>query len=79
MKTSKFGDAQIAFVFLQQANEGFWVAEICRKAGTAKATFYNWRKKYAGLMPSKMKRLKRLFADLSLDKVMLQEVDKRKP
>ena len=50
--------------------------------------FYNWRKKYAGLMPSEMKRLKqleeengklkRLVADLSLDKVMLQDVIKRK-
>ena len=50
--------------------------------------FYNWRKKYAGLMPSEMKRLrqleeenaklKRLVADLSLDKAMLQDVVSRK-
>ena len=87
MKRSKFTDAQIAFI-LQQANEGTSVAEVCRKASIAEATFYSWRKKYAGLMPSEMKRLKqleeengklkRLVADLSLDKVMLQDVIKRK-
>lgn len=87
MKKSKFTDAQIAFV-LKQAEDGTSVAEVCRKAGIAEATFYNWRKKYGGLMPSEMKRLKmldeesarlkRLVADLSLDKAMLQDVIKRK-
>lgn len=86
MKRSKFTDAQIAFV-LKRSEEGTSVAEVCRKAGIAEATFYNWRKKYAGLMPSEMKRLKqleeenaelkRLVADLSLDKVMLQAVINR--
>ena len=57
MKTSKFSEAQIAFV-LKQADEGTAVAEVCRKAGVSQATFYNWRKKYAGLMPSEMKRLR---------------------
>ena len=59
MKASKFSEAQIAFV-LKQADEGNTVAEVCRKAGIGVATFYNWRKKYAGLMPSEMKRLKQL-------------------
>lgn len=87
MKRSKFTEAQIAFV-LKQAEDGTSVAEVCRKAGIAEATFYNWRKKYGGLMPSEMKRLKmldeensqlkRLVADLSLDKAMLQDVIKRK-
>lgn len=87
MKRTKFTDAQIAFV-LRQAEEGTPVAEVCRKAGIAEATFYNWRKKYGNLMPSEMKRLKqldeenarlkRLVADLSLDKAMLQDVIKRK-
>ena len=54
----------------------------------SEATFYTWRKKYAGLMPSEMLRLrqleeenaklKRLVADLSLDKAMLQDVVSRK-
>ena len=86
MKRSKFTEAQIAFV-LKQAEDGTPVGEVCRKAGISEATFYNWRKKYAGLMPSEMKRLKlleeentklkQLVADLSLDKAMLQDVIKR--
>ena len=83
MKSSKFTEAQIAFV-LKQAEDGTPIAEVCRKAGISDATFYNWRKRYAGLMPSEMRRLrqleeentklKRLVADLSLDKAMLQDV-----
>ena len=56
MKASKFTEAQIAFV-LRQAEEATSIAEVCRKAGISDATFYNWRKKYADLMPSEMKRL----------------------
>lgn len=80
MKTSKFSEAQIAFV-LKRAEGDLSVAEVCRKAGIGVATFYNWWKKYAGLMPSEMKRLrqledennrlKKIVADLSLDKAML--------
>ena len=87
MKRSKFSEAQIAFV-LKQADDGTPVGEVCRKARISEATYYNWRKKYAGLMPSEMKRLrqleeenaklKRLVADLSLDKAMLQDVVSRK-
>jgi len=87
MKKSKFTDAQIAYI-LRQAEEGTTIAEVCRKAGIAEATFYNWRKRYGSLMPSEMKRLKqldeenarlkKLVADLSLDKAMLQDVLKRK-
>jgi putative transposase len=51
MKASRFSEAQIAFV-LKQAEDGTSVGEVCRKAGISEATFYNWRKKYAGLMPS---------------------------
>jgi putative transposase len=50
MKASKFSEAQIAFV-LKQAEDGAAVAEVCRKAGISEATFYNWRKKYAGSCP----------------------------
>ncbi len=87
MKASKFSEAQIAFV-LKQAQEGAPVAEVCRKAGISDATFYNWRKKYGGLMPSEMKRLrqledeniklKRIVADLSLDRAMLQDALSKK-
>ena len=87
MKASRFSEAQIGFV-LRQAEDGTSVGEVCRKAGISEATFYNWRKKYAGLMPSEMRRLKqleeensklkRLVADLSLDKAMLQDVLSKK-
>ena len=87
MKRSKFTEAQIAFI-LRQADEGTAIGEVCRKAGISEATFYNWRKKYAGLASSEMKRLrqleeengnlKKIVADLSLDKAMLQDVIRRK-
>lgn len=59
MKAFRFSKAQIAFV-LRQANEGTSAAELCRKAGVSQAKFYNGRKKYAGLLPSEMKRLRQL-------------------
>jgi Transposase len=55
MKRSKFTEAQIAFI-LRQAEEGTAVGEVCRKAGISEATYYNWRKKYAGLMPNPRRR-----------------------
>ena len=87
MRASKFTDAQKAFN-LKHDEAGIPVAEICRKAGISQATFFNWKKRYGGLMPSEMRRLKeledenarlkRIVADLSLDKEMLQDVLKRK-
>ncbi len=87
MKKSKFTEAQIAFV-LKQADEGTAVAEVCRKAGISEATFYNWRKRYGGMMPSEVRKLrqieeenaklKRLVADLSLDKAMLRDVPSKR-
>jgi putative transposase len=81
MKRSRFSDQQIAFV-LRQADEGTAIAEVCRKVGISEATYYNWRKKFGGLMPSEMRRLKqleeengklkRIVAALALDKEMLQ-------
>lgn len=57
MKASKFSDAQKAFV-VKQGDDGVPVAEICRKAGISQATYFNWKKKYSGLMPSEMKMLR---------------------
>ena len=51
MKRSKFTEQQIAFI-LRQAEEGTSVEEVCRKAGISVQTYYRWRKKYGGLMPS---------------------------
>lgn len=83
MKKSRFTEEQIAFA-LKQAELGTPVEEVCRKKGISNATFYNWRKKYGGLGPSELRRLKqleeenaklkRLVADLALDKAMLQDV-----
>ena len=80
MKASKFTDAQKAFI-IKQGEEGAPVAEICRKAGISQATYFNWKKKYAGLLPTEMKRLKQLedensrlkktVADLTLDREMV--------
>jgi len=87
MKKSRFSEQQIAFI-LKQADDGTSVEEVCRKAGISQQTYYRWRKKYAGLMPSEVRRLKqleeenarlkRMVADLSLDKGMLQDVIRRK-
>jgi putative transposase len=87
MKRSKFTEQQIAFA-LQQAEAGASVEEVCRKMGVSQATFYRWKKFYGGLMPSEVRRLKqlqeenarlrRLVADLSLDKEMLTEVIRKK-
>lgn len=87
MKKSKFTPEQIAFA-LKQSELGTSVDEVCRKMGTSGQTFYNWKKKFGGLGPSELKRLrqleeenrklKQLVADLSLDKVMLQNVLSKK-
>lgn len=87
MKASKFSDAQKAFI-LKQGDERVPVAEICRKAGISQATYFNWRKKYGGLLPDEMRRLKaledensrlkKIVANLTLDREMLQDVIRRK-
>ena len=87
MKASKFTDAQKAFV-LKQGSDGMPVAEICARRGSARRRYFNWKKKYDGLLPDEMRRLKQLedengklrkvVADLSLDKAMLQDALRRK-
>lgn len=87
MKRSKYTEEQIAFA-LKQAEVGTTVAEVCRKMGISEATFYNWKKTYGGLGVSELRRLKqleeenarlkRMVADLSLDKQMRQEVVQKK-
>jgi putative transposase len=87
MKASRFSEAQKAFI-LKQGADGMPVADICRKAGISQATYFNWKKRYDGLLPTEMRRLKQLedennklrkvVADLSLDKEMLQDALRRK-
>ncbi len=74
----------IAFA-LQEADQG---GEVTRKMGISEQTFYRWKKKFGGLMPSEVRklrqleeenaRLRRIVADLSLDQEMLQEVIRKK-
>ncbi len=87
MKKTRYTEEQIAFA-LKQAETGTRVGKVCRKMGISEATFYNWKKKFAGLGVTELRRLrqledenqrlKKLVADLSLDKEMLQEVLKQK-
>jgi putative transposase len=87
MKRKRFSEEQIAFA-LRQAEGGTPVSEIIRKMGITEVTFYRWKKKYAGLGVSELRRLKqveeenlrlkRLVADLTLDKQMLQDVLSKK-
>ena len=87
MKKSRYTDEQITFA-LRQAETGTPVTEVIRKMGIAEQTFYNWKRRYGGLGPSEVRRLKQLeeenrrlkqmVADLSLDKHMLQDVLSRK-
>ena len=82
MKKQHFTEAQIVFA-LRQAESGTPVAEITRKMEISEATFYRWKKKYAGMgvaelrrlkqLEDENRRLKRLVADLTLDKQMLQD------
>lgn len=87
MKRSKFTEEQIAFA-LKQNELGVPINEICRRLGISEQTFYRWKSKYGGMLPSDVKRLKQLeeenrklkqmIAELSLDKAMLQEVLSKK-
>ena len=87
MKRRKFNPEQIT-AFLQQAELGVPVKDICRKHGFTEQTYYRWKKQYAGMGTAEVRelqeirkenaRLKKIVADLVLDKKMLQEVLKKK-
>ncbi len=87
MKKKRFSVEQITAV-LQQVSGGMPVGDVCRQVGVSEQTFYRWKKEYAGMLPSEARelkqlrdenlKLKRLVADLSLDKVMLQDVVQKK-
>ena len=87
MRRSRFTEEQTAYA-LRQAEQGAPVRELCRELGVSEATFYAWKKRFAGMgvaevrkvkqLEDEVRRLKQLVADLSLDKQMLQEVLKGK-
>ena len=87
MKKSRFTEEQITYA-LRQGEAGTPVADVCRQMGISEATFYVWKKKYGNLGVTELRqmrqlqdenaRLKRLVADLTLDRHILQEVLKKK-
>ncbi len=87
MKRSRFSEAQITYA-LRQAESGTPVADVCWQLGVSETTFYVWKKKYAGLGIAELRelrqlreengKLKRLVADLTLDKHILSEVVRKK-
>ena len=87
MKKSKFTESQILET-LQEAESVVPVAEVCRKRGISVATFYQWKRKYAGMTVSELKRvkeleaenarLKRMYADLALENAAIKDVLSRK-
>lgn len=87
MKQSKFTESQIIYAILQ-VDSGTKVTDVCRQMGISQATFYNWKKKYGDMSSTELKkmkmledenrRLKKLVADLSLDKQILQDIIKKK-
>ena len=87
MKRSKYSEEQVAYA-LRQAESGTPVGDVCRQLGISEATFYVWKKKFGHLGVGEVRRvrlleeenarLKRVVADLTLDKHMLAEALRRK-
>jgi putative transposase len=83
---SRFSDEQIIGI-LKEHEAGVTVKELCRKYGMSDATYYKWKARYSGLeinearrlrsLEDENRRLKKLVADLSLDKMALEEVLKK--
>jgi putative transposase len=87
MKKSRFTEEQVIYA-LRLAESGTLVTDVCRQMGISEATFYVWKKKYASVGVADLRqlrqlqeengRLKRLVADLTLDKQILSEVIRKK-
>ena len=87
MKTSKYSDSQIMAI-LKEAEAGTPVPELCREHGMSSATFYKWKSKYGGLEVSDIRRLreleaenaklKRMYAELSLENDALKDLISKK-
>jgi putative transposase len=82
MKTSRYSDSQIMAI-LKQAESGVPASQLCREHGMSNATFYKWRAKYGGMdaslitrlkeLEAENNRLKKMYADVQLDALILRE------
>jgi putative transposase len=87
MKKSRFTESQIVSI-LKEGEAGVGIAELARKHGISRATYFNWRSKYSGVTVSELKRmkeleaenakLKRLYAELALENAAIKDVLSRK-
>jgi putative transposase len=87
MKKIKFTESQILAI-LKEQDQGLKVSDICRNHGISDATFYNWKNKYSGMSVSELKRLKeleyensrlkRMYANLSLENEALKDIVTKK-
>ena len=87
MKKCKFSEAEITNI-LKEAQGGVPVAELCRRHGISNATFYSWRSKYGGMDASMIaelkslqeenRRLKKMYAEVQLQREILQEAMRKK-
>jgi len=87
MKKSRYSETQIVKI-LKEVEQGKKVKDVCREYGIADATYYNWKSKYGGMEASDVKRLKELedenrrlkhmYAELSLDHTLLKDIVEKK-
>jgi putative transposase len=87
MKKSRFTESQIVSI-LKEGEAGVGIAELARKHGISRATYFNWRSKYSGVTVSELKRmkeleaenakLKRMYAELALENAAIKDVLSRK-
>jgi putative transposase len=87
MRKSKFTESQIVAI-LKEGEAGVGVAELTRKHGISRGTYFNWRAKYAGVSVAELKRmkepeaenakLKRMYAELALENAAIKDVLSRK-
>ena len=87
MKKTRYSENQIIQI-LKEAEAGKQTADVCREHGISSATFYNWKAKYGGMEGSEIKRLrdleeenrrlKKMYAELSLDHQILKEILEKK-